>query len=159
MMRSSARRRRRRIVGTLPLLSFVMTMYVQDELERYGESVPHQFGGLYVDEGAFVALFTTDLEQHRAALRDRLSGQRGWRVQCGDRTWREVEQANAAVQRILWDTRQYPDVHGIGITMRDGQFVISVGIDPYDSDRADELKHVTQPHPVVIEHQGPFVFA
>jgi len=85
-----------------------MAMYVQDELERYGQSVPDQFGGLYMDESTFVALFTTDLDRHRAALRDRLSGQRGWRVQRGDRTWQEVERANAAVQHILWDTRQHP---------------------------------------------------
>lgn len=41
--------------------------------------------------------------------------------------------------------------------MRVGQFVISVGIDPYTSDRADELTRITRPHPVIIEHQGPLV--
>ena len=50
-------------------------------------------------------------------------------------------------------------MHTIGIGMRVGQFVISVGIDPYTSDRADELTRITRPHPVIIEHQGPYRFA
>ena len=134
-----------------------MTTDVQGELERYGASVPDQFGGLFIEHGTFVVLFTTDLDRHVAALRDRLSGQRGWRVEHGDRTWQEVEQANAAVQHILWDTRQHPDVNMIGISMRDGQFVIAVGIHPHTSDRADELQHITRPYPVVVERGGPVV--
>jgi hypothetical protein len=57
-------------------------------LEAYGESVPDVFGGVFLDGGTPVVLFTDDEARHRAALADRhvdLAGVRFVRVQHTER--------------------------------------------------------------------------
>jgi hypothetical protein len=101
-------------------------------------------------------LFTADLPVHEQALTALLGGlPDNLRLRQAARTWQEVERANSEIQRRLMFGVNDPRVNSVGIGVEDGQFVISVGIDPYNAGVIAEVKAAAAPHEIAVSARGP----
>ena len=136
---------------------------LRDDLElvqRYGrdEAADH-FGGCYWDDEppvAIVALFTAEVDRHRAVLRSRVTQPARLAVRATLRTWRQVQADNEAIAAMLLTARTEPGVHAIGIGLREGRFVVCVDIEPYTAERADRIAELVRPREVVVRQGGPY---
>ncbi len=111
---------------------------LQDDLElvqRYGqdEAADH-FGGCYWDNEppvTIVALFTAEVDRHQSVLRRRVQQPARLAIRATPRTWRQVQADNEQITAmLLLTTRTEPGVHGVGIGLRGGRFVVCVHIEP-----------------------------
>jgi hypothetical protein len=104
----------------------------------YGESVPLEYGGLYVDGDTLVVLFTRNLALHRSELEQRVKNVGRLRVVQSSRTEGEAtaEIASIAEQLIRDPATKLDFVTGVGMSIRQGQWVTVVGIDPYTDENA-----------------------
>jgi hypothetical protein len=136
---------------------------LQDDLElvqRYGqdEAADH-FGGCYWDNDppvTIVALFTAEVDRHRVVLRSRVRQPARLAVRATPRTWRQVQADNEQVAAMLLTTRTEPGVHGVGIGLREGQFVVCVHIEPYSAGRAARIAELARPREVVVQQGGRY---
>jgi hypothetical protein len=134
-----------------------------DDLElvrRYGrdEAADH-FGGCYWDDqplATIVALFTAEVDRHRTVLGSRVTQPTRLVVRATSRTWRQVEADNEEIAAMLLTTRIEPGVHGVGIGLREGRFVVCVDIEPYTAERAARIAERVQPREVVVQQGGPY---
>jgi hypothetical protein len=134
-----------------------------DDLElvrRYGrdEAADH-FGGCYWDDQplvTIVALFTAEVDRHRTVLGSRVTQPTRLVVRATSRTWRQVEADNEEIAAMLLTTRIEPGVHGVGIGLREGRFVVCVDIEPYTAERAARIAERVQPREVVVQQGGPY---
>jgi hypothetical protein len=125
--------------------------------ERYGhdEAADH-FGGCYWDNEppvTIVALFTTEVDRHRAVLRSRVTRPAQLVVRATPRTWRQVQVDNQEIAAML---RAERGVYGVGISLREGRFVVCVYIEPYAAERAAQVAALVQPREVVVRQGGPY---
>jgi hypothetical protein len=136
---------------------------LRDDLElvqRYGrdEAADH-FGDCYWDNEppvTIVALFTAEVDRHRSVLRSRVTQPARLAVRATSRTWRQVQADNEEIAAMLLTTRTEPGVHGVGIALRQGRFVVCVDIEPYTAERAACIAELVQPHEVVVQPGGPY---
>jgi hypothetical protein len=136
---------------------------LRDDLElvqRYGrdEAADH-FGGCYWDNEALVtivALFTAEVDRHRTVLRSRVMQPARLAVRATPRTWRQVQADNEEIAAMLLTRRTEPGVHGVGIGLREGRFVVCVDIEPYTAERAARIAELVQPSEVVVQQGGPY---
>jgi hypothetical protein len=136
---------------------------LRDDLElvqRYGrdEAADH-FGGCYWDNQplvTIVALFTTEIDRHQSVLRSRATQPARLAVRATPRTWRQAQADNQEIAAMLLTTRTEPGVHGVGIGLREGQFVVCVDIEPYTAERAARIAELVQPREVVVQQGGPY---
>ena len=136
---------------------------LQDDLElvrRYGqdEAADH-FGGCYWDDQplvTIVALFTAEVDRHRTVLRSRVTQPGRLAVRATSRTWRQVQADHEEIAATLLTTRTEPGVHGVGIGLREGRFVVCVDIEPYSAGRAARFAELVQPREVVVRQGGPY---
>jgi hypothetical protein len=136
---------------------------LRDDLElvqRYGrdEAADH-FGGCYWDNEpplTIVALFTAEVDRHRTVLASRVTQPARLVIRATPRTWRQVQADNEEIAAILLTTKTEPGVHGVGIGLRDGRFVVCVDIEPYTAERAARIAELVQPHEVVVQSGGPY---
>ena len=134
-----------------------------DDLEmvrRYGrdEAADH-FGGCYWDNQplvTIVALFTAEVDRHRTVLGNRVTQPTRLVVRATSRTWRQVQADNKEIAAMLLTTRIEPGVHGVGIGLREGRFVVCVDIEPYTAERAARIAERVQPREVVVQQGGPY---
>jgi hypothetical protein len=124
-----------------------------DIVQAYGSGEPH-FGGLYFDEDVLVALFTNDLEAHRAALVPRLRAPGQLRVARAARSYSAVEAANRWVQgKLMMSKYPHPEVFGVGIGVQDGQFVVIVSVENLTAELGEVIRLSARPDEVVL-HAG-----
>jgi hypothetical protein len=136
---------------------------LRDDLElvqRYGqdEAADH-FGGCYWDNKplvTIVALFTAEVDRHRTVLGSRVRQPARLVVRATPRTWRQVQADNEEIAAMLLTTRAEPGVHGVGIGLRQGRFVVYVDIEPYSAERAARIAELVQPREVVVQQGGPY---
>ena len=124
-------------------------------INDYGARYPGEYGGAYRDQGQLVALFTRKLEQHLVRLRRRLPFPENLSVERALRPYREIERENEELQRRLLLEHRHPGVTVVGISMREGQFVIMVGIHPYTDAAADDVRRAAEPHVIEVRPMGP----
>jgi hypothetical protein len=136
---------------------------LRDDLElvqRYGrEEAADHFGGCYVDDepvGSIVALFTAELDRHRRVLGSRVTQPTRLAVRATPRTWRQVQADNQEIAAMLLTTRTEQGVHGVGIGLREGRFVVCVDIEPYTAERAARIAELVEPREVVVQQGGPY---
>jgi hypothetical protein len=128
--------------------------------ERYGhdEAADH-FGGCYWDNEppvTIVALFTTEVDRHRAVLRSRVTRPAQLVVRATPRTWRQVQADNQEIAAMLMTARAEPGVHGVGIGLHEGRFVVCAYIEPYTAERVARVAALVQPREVVVRQGGPY---
>jgi hypothetical protein len=136
---------------------------LRDDLElvqRYGrdEAADH-FGGCYWENEplvTIVALFTAEVDRHQSVLRSRVMQPARLAVRATPRTWRQVQADNEEIAAMLLTTRTEPGVHGVGIGLREGRFVVCVDIEPYTAERAARITELVQPREVVVQQGGPY---
>jgi len=136
---------------------------LRDDLElvqRYGhdEAADH-FGGCYWDNEplvTIVALFTAEVDRHRTVLRSRVTQPARLAVRAAPRTWRQVQADNEEIAAMLLTTRPEPGVHGVGIGLREGRFVVCVAIEAYTAERAGRIVERVRPREVVVQQGGPY---
>jgi hypothetical protein len=136
---------------------------LRDDLElvqRYGrdEAADH-FGGCYWDSQplvTIVVLFTAEVDRHRSVLRSRVRQPARLAVRATPRTWRQVQADNEEIAALLLTARTEPGVHGVGIGLRQGRFVVRVDIEPYTAERAARIAELVQPREVVVQQGGPY---
>ena len=116
-----------------------------DRFDAYCASHEDEFGGRFADgERLFGALFTDHVADHEAALRALLGHPELITVRAADRPWRDVEAAKQRMARLLMGIPDHPEqrhpaVTGLGVGMTDGQFGITVMVDPERRDAAEEI--------------------
>jgi hypothetical protein len=136
---------------------------LRDDLELvqgYGrdEAADH-FGGCYWDNEppvTIVALFTAEVDRHRAVLGSRVTQPTRLVVRATARTWRQVRADHEEIAAMLLTTGTEPGVHGVGIGLRQGRFVVCVDIEPYSAERAARIVELVQPREVVVQQGGPY---
>jgi hypothetical protein len=132
-----------------------------DRFDVYCAAHQDEFGGRFADgERIFGVLFTDHVDEHEASLRALLSHPELVVVRCADRPWRELEEANRRLARLLMGIPDHPDqrhpaVNGMGIGMADGQFTIMVMVDPERRDAVEEIVALVHPEPITIHLAGP----
>ena len=129
-------------------------------VQRYGrdEAADH-FGGCYWDNEplvTIVALFTAEVDRHRTVLRSRVTQPGRLAVRATPRTWRQIQADNEEIAAMLLRTRAEPGIHGVGIGLREGRFVVCVDIEPYTAERAARIAELVQPRQVVVQPGGPY---
>jgi hypothetical protein len=129
-------------------------------VQRYGrdEAADH-FGGCYWDNEplvTIVALFTAEVDRHRTVLRGRVTQPARLAVRGTPRTWRQVQADHEEVAAMLLTRRTEPGVHGVGIGLREGRFVVCVDIQPYTAERAARIAELVRPREVVVQQGGPY---
>jgi hypothetical protein len=129
-------------------------------VERYGrdEAADH-FGGCYWVNGplvTIVALFTAEVDRHRTVLGSRVTQPARLAVRATHRTWRQVQADHEEIAAMLLTTRTEPGVHGAGIGLREGRFVVCVDIEPYTAERAARIAELVQPREVNVQPGGPY---
>jgi hypothetical protein len=136
---------------------------LQDDLElvqRYGhEEAADHFGGCYWDNQplvTIVALFTAEVDRHRTVLSSRVSQPTRLVVRATSRTWRQIQADNEEIAAMLLITRTEPGVHGVGIGLREGRFVVCVDIEPHTAERAARIAELVQPREVIVQQGGPY---
>jgi hypothetical protein len=137
--------------------------HLRDDLElvqhyRRDEAADH-FGGCYGDNEppvTIVALFTAEVDRHRSVLCSRVTQPARLAVRATPRTWRQVQADNEQIAAMLLTTRTEPGVHGVGIGLREGRFVVCVHIEPYSAERAARIAELVQPREVVVQQGGPY---
>jgi hypothetical protein len=126
---------------------------------RYGrQEAPEQFGGCYWDNEppvTIVALFTAEVDRHRAVLGSRVTQPDRLAVRATPRTWRQVQANNEQIVAMLLTTRTEPGVHRVGIGLREGRFVVCVDIEPYTPERVARIAGLVYPREVVVQQGGP----
>lgn len=111
------------------------------------------FGGTYLDGDQFVVLFTDDAERHEHALRGLVEHPEGLTVRSTSRTLAEVRESAARVKDRLFHTGTAADISSVGIAVREGEFVVEVGLDPYSGERETQVREAVRPDPVVVRPQ------
>lgn len=123
-------------------------------IRDYGATVPGEYGGFYGKAGGFVALFTENLSRHEESLQDLLPFPDRLEVRHGTRTWRSIEHSKSEVTRILLLDGVHPGVTAAGgVGVRDGQLVVVVGIDPYNTETAEQVVRLVEPHIVDVRRR------
>jgi hypothetical protein len=131
-------------------------MWPMGDIVRYGNYVPQQYGGCLTEDDLLIVLFTANLPVHEQALTALLGGlPDNLRLRQAVRAWQEVERVNSEVQRRLMSGVSDPRVNSVGIGVEDGQFVISVGIAPYNAGVIAEVKAAAAPHEIAVRASGP----
>lgn len=130
-------------------------MHPLNLIREYGARFPQHFGGVYMEAATFVVLFTQDMTMHEGALRQLVTDPGQILVRHGTRSWRAVERSKHEVAQLLLDPERRLGVTTVGIGVREEQFAVMVGIDPYDEKTASEIERLVQPHAVVVRQQGP----
>lgn len=162
---ATQRRRGRTVVAMTgpddPLAQAQAQLRTDVELvRRYGEyQVPEHFGGCYFDNDppvTIVALFTADLDRHKAILHARVAHPDRLIVQPTPRTWLQVEAYNRWIAERLMVNRREPGVHAVGIGLHEGRFVVEVAINPYTAELVARIAGLVQPREVVIRQGGPY---
>src|SRR5437588_12911002 len=99
----------------------------------YGDRVPDQYGGCFVEAGVMlVALFTADLDRHESALSTLVPCPEALRVRRTARSWTDVERDNRELAEALWARADLGVVAtGIGMSAA-GEFVVRVELAPWD---------------------------
>jgi hypothetical protein len=105
---------------------------------------------------AIVALFTAEVDRHQTVLRRRVSQPARLAVRATPRTWRQVQADNEQIAAMLLTTKTEPGVHGVGIGLREGHFVVCVHIEPDTAERAARIAELVQPREVVVQQGGPY---
>jgi hypothetical protein len=119
-------------------------------------------GGCYWDSEppvTIVALFTAEVDRHRAVLRRRVTQPARLAVRATPRTWRQVQTDNEEIAAMLLTPRTEPGVHGVGIGLREGRLVVCVDIEPYTAEGAARIAALVQPREVVVQQGGPYHIA
>jgi hypothetical protein len=127
---------------------------------RYGEEAPDEYGGVYFEGVTLIVLFTNNLETHRAELERRVNAPSLLDVRCADRTFVEAErEKDLIVQRLMKNPSTKLDfVTGVGITLRDRQWVTSVGVESSIETSIRAVRDAVAPTEVVIEETGRLIF-
>jgi hypothetical protein len=132
-------------------------------VQRYGqEEAADHFGGCYWDNQppvTIVALFTAEVDRHRAVLRGRVTQPARLAVRATPRTWRQVQADKEQIAVMLLTARTEPGVHGVGIGLREGRFVVCVDIEPYTAERIARIAGLVYSHEVVVQQGGPYHIA
>lgn len=116
---------------------------------RYAESQP-TFGGHYRKGSRLVVMFTDDLPEHEAAIRQLVSNRRHVLIRHANRTWAQVQHANEWIaQRVM--QREDTNMTSVGIRLKGDQFAIFVEVYPYSDAAARRVRELAAPESVVIE--------
>ena len=97
-------------------------------------------------------MFTADLDRHTRQLLPRLGAVEKFRAELTDRTYAEVEAANARVQkRLLLRDEPHREVVGIGIGVREGKFEVQVQVENLTDALAAEIQGAVTPDTIAID--------
>jgi hypothetical protein len=96
-----------------------------------------------------VILFTGNLDDHRSQLAKVIDPRQPFRVELADRTWLSIHASRVTVTERLLTVTRHPSVHGVGLTVRDGQYVVFVQASGDESVR-EELIKMAAPEPIEI---------
>lgn len=103
------------------------------------------FGGVFHAGDELVVLFTENVEEQRAALRRIVDEPGRLVVRAGCRTFVEVQDARTRISNRLIGREGFDEVSTVGIAVHDGQFVVEVGIDPYNEEQAERIRAAVHP--------------
>jgi hypothetical protein len=96
----------------------------EEAVTLYAEPQP-TYGGAYRKGSRLVVMFTDDLDEHEAAIRQLVSIRRHVLIRHANRTWAEVQRANEWVAERVTQ-REDTNVISVGVGLEGDQFVIFV---------------------------------
>jgi hypothetical protein len=127
-----------------------------ERIREYGGTVPAEFGGVFVEMGTTVVLFTQHLDAHRTALDALLATPGLVEVRPARRTWRDLEAAQQRVVGLLITPHRHPAIYGVGLSLEEGQFVVMVIVDVGQPEAADQVRALCDPEQLWIRlARGP----
>lgn len=118
----------------------------------HAESQPG-FGGIFVDGGKMVVLFTDELDQHRRELRRLLPRRARVAVRQCNRTYADMECIQERVGRHLFG-RDDPHVTEIGLDLHGDDVAVVVTVYPYSDAAAQRSRELASPDSIVIVPGG-----
>ena len=116
---------------------------------EYGATRPDEFAGVFTDGPKLVVLFTGNLAEHRSELAKVIDPRQPFRVVLADRTWLSIDASRVKVTERLLTGSRHPSVQGVGLTVRDGQYVVYVQASG-DEPVREELIELAAPDPIEI---------
>lgn len=120
-----------------------------DRVRAYGAG-QSAFGGVFRDGEDLVVLFTENVEEHNAAVRRIVDEPERLVIRAASRTLVEVQDARTRVSDRLFGGAGFDEVSTVGIAVQEGQFVVEVGIDPYNETQAERVRAAVHPDQVEV---------
>jgi hypothetical protein len=114
-----------------------------------------EYGGIFHDGDLLVVLMTANLAQHERELRRLVTEPDKIEVRPAARPWAAVSAGAERLSTQLPDADAAIDVTGVGIGVHDGEFIVTVGINPYSDRAAETIRMLASPEPVFIKPQAP----
>lgn len=123
-----------------------------DKVTAYAAGQPG-FGGVFYDGNELVVLFTEKVDEQQDSIRGIVDEPGRLVVRAASRTFVEVQSAKARISNRLIGREEFDGVSTVGIAVHEGQFVVEVGIDPYNEAEAERIRAAVHPDEIEVRPQ------